>query len=179
MIMFQARGRWRKVVQRSHPFGAGTASVSKRSSFLCNLSLFMFIFLAIYSYSCLETMNMPLFSGAGEHWERVCEAAEAVEQQVGEHHSKRWNKSPHTAAADLLFFDKVCVEAGPGSKVVGFVGGISIHTRCVHSELLAGSERAEVGCKRWQRQLFRDRVLESVHVLARQLRDDELMMIYL
>ena len=45
-------------------------------------------------------------------------------------------------------FDKVCVEAGPGSKVVGHVGGISIHTRCAHSALSAGSERAHVGCKR-------------------------------
>ena len=101
MIMFQARGRRREVVQRSHSSGAGTSSVSKRSPFLCNLSPFMFIFLAMYSYSCLETMSRPLFSGAGEYWERVCEAAEAVEQQVGEHHSKRWHKSPHTAAAGL------------------------------------------------------------------------------
>ena len=60
---------------------------------------------------------------------------------MGEHHSKRLNESPHC-------FDKVCVEAGPESKVVGHVGGISIHTRCAHSELLAGSERADVGCKR-------------------------------
>ena len=57
--------------------------------------------------------------------------------------------------------------------MVGFVGGISIHTRCAHSELLAGSERADVGCKRGQKQLFWDRVLESVHVLARQLREDD------
>ena len=57
--------------------------------------------------------------------------------------------------------------------MVGHVRGISIHTRCAHSELSAGSERADVGCKRGQRQLFRDRVLESVHVLARQLRDDD------
>ena len=68
--------------------------------------------------------------------------------------------------------------------MVSFVGDISIHTRCAHSELLAGSERADVGCKRGQKQLFWDRVLESVHVLARQLREDDddlfvMMMIYI
>ena len=61
MIMFQARGGRREAVQRSHPSGAGTASVSKRSPFLCSLSRFMFIFLALYSYSCLETMSKPRF----------------------------------------------------------------------------------------------------------------------
>ena len=65
MIMFQARGGRREVVQRSHPSGAGNSSVSKRSPFLCNLSRFMFIFLAVYSYSCLETISMPSFFRSG------------------------------------------------------------------------------------------------------------------
>ena len=140
MIMFQARGGWREVVQRSHPSGAGTSSVSKRSPFLCNLSPFMFIFLAIYSYSCLETMSRPLFQ---ERANIEKEYAKQLKQW-----SNKWESIIQKGETNLPVFDKVCVEAGPGSKVVGHVGGISIHTRCAHSELLAGSERADVGCKR-------------------------------
>ena len=170
MIMFQARGGRREAVQRSHSSGAGTSSVSKRSPFLCNLSPFMFIFLAMYSYSCLETMSSLLFQ---ERANIEKEYAKQLKQW-----SNKWESIIQKGEANIPsllqpVFDKVCVEAGAGSKVVGFVGDISIHTRCAHSELLAGSERANVGCKRRQKQLFRDCVLESVHVLAGQLRDDD------
>ena len=109
MIMFQARGRWRKVVQRSHPFGAGTASVSKRSSFLCNLSLFMFIFLAIYSYSCLETMSMRLFFRSGRTLRKSMRSSWSSGATSGRASFKKVKQiSPHCCSRSFVLWQSLC-----------------------------------------------------------------------